>query len=52
MSAEAGQAVTEHLLIIALIAIAIALGSASPLEQLARALFDHYERLTYAVSLP
>ena len=47
-----GQAMTEFLLIAALIAIALALGSPSPLEQLISALQKFYIRFSTAMSMP
>ena len=47
-----GQAMTEFLLIAALIAIALALGSPSPLEQLISALQNFYIRFSTAMSMP
>lgn len=47
-----GQAMTEFLLIAALIAIALALGSPSPLEQIISALQKFYIRFSTAMSMP
>ena len=47
-----GQAMTEFLLIAALIAIALALGSPSPLEQMITALQQFYIRFSTAMSMP
>ena len=50
--AQAGTTATEYLIVASLLAIAIAIGAERPLEQLARTIADHYQRFTYAVSLP
>jgi len=48
----AGQATTEYLILGMLIAIALAIGEPSPLEELFRALQTQYGRFTMALSLP
>lgn len=47
-----GQSSSEYLLITALVAIAMALGSPSPLARLLDAVSSQYARFTYAISLP
>ncbi len=47
-----GQATTEYLILGMLIAIALAIGEPSPLEELFRAIQTQYGRFTMALSLP
>ncbi len=49
---RSGYSTTEYLVLVSLLALAIALGADRPLEQLARAIGDHYQRFTHAISLP
>ena len=47
-----GQAMTEFLIIAALVTLAMALGSPSPLEQVISALQRFYIRFSTAMSMP
>jgi hypothetical protein len=47
-----GQSSTEYLVVVSLLAIALALGPNSPLEQLVRAFGDQYQRFSHAMSRP
>ena len=48
----AGQAAVEYLVVVALLALALAVGPNSPLEQLFRALGSSYAAFTHAISRP
>jgi len=47
-----GQSSAEYLIVLALLAIALAIGPDSPLELLFRAFGDHYQKFSYAISRP
>lgn len=47
-----GQATSEYLILGMLVAIALAIGEPSPLEELFRAIQTQYGRFTMALSLP
>lgn len=49
---EAGQGMTEYLLVGSLIGLVLVLGDPSPLETLVRAIQQAYGRYTMALSLP
>ena len=51
-SHASGQAMTEFLIIAALVGLALALGSPSPLEQVISALQRFYIRFSTAMSMP
>jgi hypothetical protein len=47
-----GQSMTEYLILTSLLAIALAIGPDSPLEQLFKAFADRYQRFSQEVSHP
>jgi hypothetical protein len=47
-----GQALTDYLLLLALVAVALSIGADGPVQQLATALAEHYSRFTWSISLP
>ncbi len=47
-----GQAATDYLLVLALVAVALGLGADAPLRQLLDAVAERYERFTWSISLP
>jgi hypothetical protein len=49
---QRGQSAVEYLAVVSLLALALAIGPDSPLEQLFRAFADHYQKFTYAMSRP
>lgn len=49
---QTGQSATEYLVVVALLAIALALGPDSPLELLFRAFAERYQHFTHAMSRP
>jgi hypothetical protein len=49
---SAGQAATDYLLVVALVAVALSIGQGGPVAQLARALGEHYQRFTWAIAQP
>ena len=46
------QSSVEYLIVLSLLALALAIGPDSALEQLFRAFADHYQKFTYAMSRP
>jgi len=49
---QSGQSATEYLVVVALLAIALAIGPDSPLELLFRAFAERYQNFTHAMSRP
>lgn len=49
---HAGQAAVDYLLLTALVAIAFGIALDGPLARLVRALFDQYQRFTWAIAQP
>jgi len=47
-----GQAATDYLLVLALVALALSLGAEGPVRQLVAAVAEHYRRFTWAISQP
>lgn len=47
-----GQAATDYLLVLALVAVALSVGADSPVLRLVAAIADRYARFTWSVSLP
>ncbi|HVL55150.1 MAG TPA: hypothetical protein VM491_01485 [Burkholderiaceae bacterium] len=47
-----GHAATEYLIVASLLMLAIAIGADRPLEQLARAIADRYQKFSHGISLP
>ena len=47
-----GQVLTDYLLLLALVAVALSIGADGPVQQLATALAEHYGRFTWSISLP
>jgi hypothetical protein len=47
-----GQSAVEYLVVVSLLALALAVGPDSPLEQLFRAFAEHYQKFTYSISRP
>ncbi len=47
-----GQAMTDYLLLLALVAVALSIGADGPIQQLATALAEHYSRFTWSIALP
>jgi hypothetical protein len=47
-----GYVAIDYLLVIALVAIALALGHDSAIQLLLAAIAEHYQRFTWALSLP
>jgi hypothetical protein len=52
LARQHGQSAVEYLAVVSLLALALAIGPDSPLEQLFRAFADHYQKFTYAMSRP
>jgi len=51
-SACMGQAATDYLLVLALVALAMSLGAQGPVNELVSAVAEHYRRFTWAISQP
>jgi len=51
-SSSTGQAATDYLLVLALIALAMSLGAQGPVNELVAAVAEHYRRFTWAISQP
>ena len=51
-SSSTGQAATDYLLVLALVAIAMSLGAQGPVNELVAAVAEHYRRFTWAISQP
>ena len=51
-SALRGQSALEYLIVVSLLALVLAIGPDSVLEQLFRAFADHYQKFTYSMSRP
>ena len=51
-SPSTGQAATDYLLVLALVAIAMSLGAQGPVNELVAAVAEHYRRFTWAISQP
>jgi hypothetical protein len=49
---QRAQSSVEYLIVVSLLALALAIGPDSALEQLFRAFADHYQKFTYAMSRP
>jgi hypothetical protein len=49
---QRGQAATDYLLVLALLAIALGIGADAPVMQLVEAIATRYQRFVGAVSLP
>jgi hypothetical protein len=49
---SAGQSAVEYLVVFATLALALAVGTPSPLESLYRAFADVYQRFSYSISRP
>jgi len=47
-----GQATVDYVLVLALVGLALSVGSDSPLQQVLAAIAEHYRRFTWAISLP
>jgi hypothetical protein len=47
-----GQSLTEYLIVLALVTMALTSGPQSPLEQLFEAIGDRYQRFTHEMSRP
>jgi len=47
-----GQAATDYLLVLALVALVMSLGAQGPVNELVAAVADHYRRFTWAISQP
>jgi hypothetical protein len=47
-----GQAATDYLLVLALVALAMSLGAQGPVNKLVAAVAEHYRRFTWAISQP
>jgi len=47
-----GQAATDYLLVLALVALAMSLGAQEPVNELVAAVAEHYRRFTWAISQP
>jgi hypothetical protein len=43
---------TDYLLLLALVAVALSIGADGPIQQLATALAEHYSRFTWSIALP
>ncbi|MFM1987643.1 MAG: hypothetical protein RJA99_600 [Pseudomonadota bacterium] len=50
--AQRGQAAVDYLLVAALVALAIGLGSDGGIGRLVAAVAEHHRRFTFAISLP
>ena len=51
-SSSMGQAATDYLLVLALVALAMSLGAQGPVNELVAAVAEHYRRFTWAISQP
>ncbi len=51
-SSSMGQAATDYLLVLALVALAMSLGAQGPVNELVSAVAEHYRRFTWAISQP
>lgn len=51
-SSSTGQAATDYLLVLALVALAMSLGAQGPVNELVAAVAEHYRRFTWALSQP
>ena len=51
-SSSTGQAATDYLLVLALVALAMSLGAQGPVNDLVAAVAEHYRRFTWAISQP
>lgn len=51
-SSSIGQAATDYLLVLALVALALSLGAQGPVNELVAAVAEHYRRFTWAISQP
>ena len=51
-SSRMGQAATDYLLVLALVALAMSLGAQGPVNDLVAAVAEHYRRFTWAISQP
>jgi hypothetical protein len=51
-SSSIGQAATDYLLVLALVALAMSLGAQGPVNDLVAAVAEHYQRFTWAISQP
>ena len=51
-SSSTGQAATDYLLVLALVALAMSLGAQGPVNELVAAVAEHYRRFTWAISQP
>jgi len=51
-SSSMGQAATDYLLVLALVALAMSLGAQGPVNDLVAAVAEHYRRFTWAISQP
>ena len=51
-SSSMGQAATDYLLVLALVALAMCLGAQGPVNDLVAAVAEHYRRFTWAISQP
>lgn len=49
---QRGQALTEYMLIAALVVVVLVAGYPSPMDNLLQAISDFYANFTYAISLP
>jgi Flp pilus assembly pilin Flp len=49
---QRGQAATEYLLLLALVAVVLGIGADAPVMQLVEAIATRYQRFVGAVSLP
>ena len=47
-----GQAATDYLLVLALVAVALAVGADAPVQRLVEAIAERYARFTWSISLP
>lgn len=47
-----GQAATDYLLVLALVAFALRIGADAPVQQLVDAIAERYQRFTWSISLP
>lgn len=50
--ASRGQAATDYLLVLALVAAALAVGADAPVQRLVEAIAERYARFTWSISLP
>jgi len=51
-SSSMGQAATDYLLVLALVALAMSLGAQGPVNDLVATVAEHYRRFTWAISQP